>query len=249
MKKLKKSPGLNDNKSKYSGIEFLSYTIPPGKLKPNPNNPYKELPKDDYERLKKDIAERGIIDPLIIDENLILLTGHNRLKIAIELNLKEIPVRKISSEISEKEKEKILVLDNLNRRQLSPDEKRDFIKKYYGEEIQKDHRGKQSIKPTRVGFKEETNKINVAEKVSKEMGMSKRQAERIVSDIRKENKPISENPPGKKYTIEEAKKKFRKPEIKGILEEIEKNTKKMNDIKSKIKNSKDRLKSIGIEIE
>lgn len=194
MKKLKKSPGLNDNKSKYSGIEFLSYTIPPGKLKPNPNNPYKELPKDDYERLKKDIAERGIIDPLIIDENLILLTGHNRLKIAIELNLKEIPVRKISSEISEKEKEKILVLDNLNRRQLSPDEKRDFIKKYYGEEIQKDHRGKQSIKPTRVGFKEETNKINVAEKVSKEMGMSKRQAERIVSDIRKENKPKPDKP-------------------------------------------------------
>jgi hypothetical protein len=168
------------------GYEFKQLYVSPNDLLINPENPYRELNKDDYERLKADIAKRGIIDPLIIDEKNTLLTGHNRLQIALELELETIPVRKLSSLLSSEEKYKIMLLDNLNRRQLTPAEKTEFIKKAYGKEINTDHRGKVKIKPTGDGFKE---KINTAEKISKETGMSKRQAERIISKIKSESKP------------------------------------------------------------
>ncbi|HMV81122.1 MAG TPA: ParB/RepB/Spo0J family partition protein [Leptospiraceae bacterium] len=168
------------------GYEFKQLYVSPNDLLINPENPYRELNKDDYERLKADISKRGIIDPLIIDEKNTLLTGHNRLQIAIELGLETVPVRKLSSLLSSEEKYRIMLLDNLNRRQLSPAEKTEFIKKAYGKEINTDHRGKVKIKPTGDGFKE---KINTAEKISKETGMSKRQAERIISKIKSESKP------------------------------------------------------------
>jgi ParB-like chromosome segregation protein Spo0J len=168
------------------GYEFKQLYVSPNDLLINPENPYRELNKDDYERLKADIAKRGIIDPLIIDEKNTLLTGHNRLQIALELELETIPVRKLSSLLSSEEKYKIMLLDNLNRRQLTPAEKTEFIKKAYGKEINTDHRGKVKIKPTGDGFKE---KINTAEKISKETGISKRQAERIISKIKSESKP------------------------------------------------------------
>lgn len=168
------------------GMKFDSLYISPANLIINPDNPYKDLPAEDYDRLKKDIEKRGIIDPLIIDQHNTLLTGHNRLKIALELKLETVPVRKLASLLSFEEKYRIMLLDNLNRRQLSHTEKIEFIKKAYGKEINTDHRGKEKIKPTHDGFKE---KINTAEKISKETGMSKRQAERIISKIKSESKP------------------------------------------------------------
>ena len=116
--------------------------INPEMLKPNPDNKiFNPLSGQDYERLKNDIRERGIIDPLIIRQDKVLLTGHNRLRIALELKLKTIPVRKVESGLKPKEEKKFLVLDNLLRRQLSPPEKESLILEFYKDEILEDNRG------------------------------------------------------------------------------------------------------------
>ena len=189
---------MKDLKSSYSnhsgeyiknkGYKFTEYSIDPKKLKPNPKNPYKELDSDTYRRLKSDIETRGIIDPLIVDENLILLTGHNRLRIALELKLNEVPIRKIST-LSEPEKNKLMVLDNLLRRQLSPEEKKALILRAYGKELKEDNRGgdrKSKIKSSNELLKSERN---LAKKIEKETGIKEGTAKRLLSEIRNETKP------------------------------------------------------------
>ncbi|MCB1179652.1 MAG: ParB N-terminal domain-containing protein [Leptospiraceae bacterium] len=236
MKDLKKSSGLTSGDYvKSKGYKFLDYTIDPKKLKLNPRNPYKPLDKETYERLKKDIDDRGIIDPLIIDENLTLLTGHNRLTIALELNLPEIPVRKVSN-ISEQEKFKLMGLDNLLRRQLTPEERKDFIKEFYKEDLEKENRGgNRKSKPSIVGFENKGKKRNLAEEVSKYLGISKRQAERDLSEIKNEGKPKKEKSkpsivgfektPSKKAQIRTLEKEIK--ELKKVLNEKETELKKL----------------------
>lgn len=73
-------------------------------------------------QLKKDIAERGILVPLIAKKDYTLLAGHNRLKIAKELNLVKVPVQIVENDLSETDERTFLIKDNLLRRQLSQDE-------------------------------------------------------------------------------------------------------------------------------
>jgi hypothetical protein len=215
------------------GIELLPIEeVKPEKLKPNPNNKiFNPLSGQDYERLKNDIRERGIIDPLICDKSFTLLTGHNRLRIALELGLKEIPVRKIKSELSPKEEKKFLVLDNLLRRQLTYDEKIQFISMYYKEDLEKDNRG--GNRKQKDNNELTSKKENVAEKISNDLGMSKRQAERIASDIRRKSKPTRDgfdNPKPKKMT----KKHLTKDEIKLQIDKIDSQIKALNEKKKEL---------------
>lgn len=61
------------------------------KIKPAKYNPRKNLQKGDaeYERIKKSIIEFGLIDPLIINSDSTLISGHQRLKVLQELNFTE----------------------------------------------------------------------------------------------------------------------------------------------------------------
>jgi len=223
------------------GIELLPIEeMPPEKLKPNPNNKiFNPLSGQDYERLKEDIRERGIIDPLICDKSFTLLTGHNRLRIALELGLKEIPVRKIKSELSPKEEKKFLVLDNLLRRQLTYDEKIRFISMYYKEDLEKDNRG--GNRKQKDNNELTPKKENVAEKIANDLKISKRQAERIASDIRKKSKPSRvgfDNPKPKKVTKSEPSKK----DLQARLIQVRKEIKTLQAEEKKLKNQIDKMK-------
>ena len=223
------------------GIELLPIEeMPPEKLKPDPNNKiFNPLSGQDYERLKEDIRERGIIDPLICDKSFTLLTGHNRLRIALELGLKEIPVRKIKSELSPKEEKKFLVLDNLLRRQLTYDEKIRFISMYYKEDLEKDNRG--GNRKQKDNNELTPKKENVAEKIANDLKISKRQAERIASDIRKKSKPSRvgfDNPKPKKVTKSEPSKK----DLQARLIQVRKEIKTLQAEEKKLKNQIDKMK-------
>ncbi|MDX1961141.1 MAG: ParB N-terminal domain-containing protein [Leptospiraceae bacterium] len=199
--------------------------IDPRKLKPNPANYFDKLPEDDYIRLKEDIAKRGIIDPIIIDESNVLLTGHNRLKISLELEMDRIPVRRVLSKLNNKDKEKLLILDNLNRRQLSPEEKRKFISIVYKDIIFKDNRGgDRKTKPTNDGFEKKQN--NTAKIISSEIGISKRTAERIISEI-KQSKPVEIIKKKLPRATSEIKLRFKELEIKIKQKEREINSLKI----------------------
>lgn len=65
------------------------------KLRPNPRNPFRALEEPEYLDLKNSIASFGIQDPLIVSPNgdgtYLVLSGHNRLRVAKELEMKTLP--------------------------------------------------------------------------------------------------------------------------------------------------------------
>jgi hypothetical protein len=82
-------------------------------IKPNPNNP--RIIKDDkFKKLVKSIQESPKLleaKPLIIDENNLILGGNQRYRACLELGIQDVPVIKMPN-LSEREKQKLLVIDN-----------------------------------------------------------------------------------------------------------------------------------------
>lgn len=63
------------------------------KINPAPYNPRKDLTPDDleYQKIKKSLNEFGLVDPLIINEDLTLIGGHQRLKVLAEAGFTSVP--------------------------------------------------------------------------------------------------------------------------------------------------------------
>ena len=59
----------------------------------------RQLTKDQYQNIKDSIQRFGIVDPIIINKNKdrknIIIGGHQRVKIAKRLNMKEVPCLEI----------------------------------------------------------------------------------------------------------------------------------------------------------
>jgi ParB-like chromosome segregation protein Spo0J len=107
--------------------------IEPSKLHPNPKNAqyFRTETSDYFERLTEDVRKRGIIVPLIAQQDGTLLAGHNRWEIAKRLNLKFVPVQYLASELSEEEAREFVVKDNLLRRQFSSSEWLEIYQQLY----------------------------------------------------------------------------------------------------------------------
>src|SRR5690242_18908112 len=66
--------------------------LPPGDLKPAVYNPRK-IGYTERAALKRGIAEFGMIDPIVArSEDLLVLGGHQRLSVAVEMGLESVPV-------------------------------------------------------------------------------------------------------------------------------------------------------------
>lgn len=82
-------------------------------IKPNPSNPRK-IDADDFVKLVKSIKDDPKLleaKPLIIDENNVILGGNQRYRACLELGIQEVPTIKMAN-LTEKEKQKLLVIDN-----------------------------------------------------------------------------------------------------------------------------------------
>jgi N6-adenosine-specific RNA methylase IME4 len=84
------------------------------------------LDDDVYASLKADIAERGIVVPIVIDEHNNVLDGQHRLKIAAELGMTEVPFE-IRPGLTDHEKQAIAIVLNALRRQLAPEQRRNYV--------------------------------------------------------------------------------------------------------------------------
>lgn len=80
------------------------------------------LSDEDYRLLKEDIQARGIIVPIVLDENGDVIDGYHRLRIAAELNLDDIPFD-TQSGLSEDEKEDLAWKLNDLRRHMTREER------------------------------------------------------------------------------------------------------------------------------
>ena len=67
--------------------------LPVSVLKPAEYNPRKKLKPGDkeYEKIKNSIQEFGFADPLVVNKDMTIIGGHQRLTVAIELGYTEVP--------------------------------------------------------------------------------------------------------------------------------------------------------------
>ncbi|ULH27631.1 chromosome partitioning protein ParB [Leptospira weilii] len=129
--------------------------VNPESLKPNPRNDFDPLGEEEYANLKENIAQNGILDALTARKDGTIVTGENRYKIALELKehkdemvrrrVQNIPVRYYMNELTLDEEYDILEGDNLFRRHLTPEQKKERLKKRilrkYKDELVQDNRG------------------------------------------------------------------------------------------------------------
>ena len=85
--------------------------LPLNKIKPDPDNPRKSYPIKTMESLERSVKEKGILNPLIVEDmgdgNYLLLDGERRFRTATKLKFKEVPVEIM---------EKMSPLDRMMRR-------------------------------------------------------------------------------------------------------------------------------------
>ena len=68
-------------------------TLPVSVLKPAEYNPRKKLKKGDkeYKKIENSIREFGFADPLVVNSDMTIIGGHQRLTVAIDLGYTEVP--------------------------------------------------------------------------------------------------------------------------------------------------------------
>lgn len=138
-------------------------TIDPKKLIPNPANAiFDPLPEDVYQALKDDIAERGLLNPILCTPDYTVIAGHHRLKAALELGMASVPVE--IQNVDDEEAESRLIADNVLRRQLNPMEQARLIKRL------KERAGiRQGTRATSVTFTEVAEAVGVKPETAKQL--------------------------------------------------------------------------------
>ena len=87
------------------------------------NEFFDDLPLAEFEALKKDISENGVINPLHVTPEGVVICGNQRLKACRALGIKDadIPTKVIN--LPENELLIYAIKDNILRRQLTPEQK------------------------------------------------------------------------------------------------------------------------------
>ncbi len=127
--------GTLDNDKKKDENLTADKTVKITKIEPNPNQPRKHFDEDTLQDLSESIKQKGIIDPLIVqdmDTYYEIIAGERRWRAAKLAGLKEVPV--IIRKYTEQEKMEIALIDNIQREDLNPIDEakayRDLIEKF-----------------------------------------------------------------------------------------------------------------------
>lgn len=94
--------GLNKIEHRIEAIEAL---------KEYPGNP-RRITSQNLERLKASILEFGMVDPIIVDEDLLILGGHQRKKAAEAAGLVSVPVMIVHGLTDEKKRKLVVALNH-----------------------------------------------------------------------------------------------------------------------------------------
>ncbi|MEW6682563.1 MAG: ParB/RepB/Spo0J family partition protein [Nitrospirota bacterium] len=104
--------------------------VPIDALIPNDDNQdlFRDMEGEDFEQLKASIQELGVIEPLVVDEEMRVICGHQRLRAAKALGVGSVPA--VIRAVGEPETRAMITIEeNIRRRQLQPSEMARAIKK------------------------------------------------------------------------------------------------------------------------
>lgn len=99
-------------------------------LKPDPDQPRKEFDEDALKAQGASYLEHGVINPIEVDENMMIITGESRWKAAKSAGLKEVPVIVIKG-LSADQKFIRQTCENLARKPLTDKEQVEAFRKIY----------------------------------------------------------------------------------------------------------------------
>jgi ParB/RepB/Spo0J family partition protein len=101
-------------------------------LKQHPRNTetFRDLTGEEFEELKASISDHGIIEPVIVNQDGIIICGHQRVRACRELGINDVPVV-VREVVSDEEHETLLIEENLRRRQLTVSETARAVKRLY----------------------------------------------------------------------------------------------------------------------
>lgn len=88
------------------------------RLRPNPLNPRQILKENGIEELAASIRSQGVLQPLLVTPEGIVVAGHRRLEAARRAGLDVVPV--VIRELSVEEQQEVMLVENLQRDDLSP---------------------------------------------------------------------------------------------------------------------------------
>jgi ParB-like chromosome segregation protein Spo0J len=94
-------------------MEIFDEIIKTSNLKDFPGNP-RIMSEHEKEKLKNSIKEFGIVDPLIVDEDNVVIGGNQRLQAIKELQIDSVPIRKITGLSNIKKKVLNLALNKIS---------------------------------------------------------------------------------------------------------------------------------------
>ena len=100
--------------------------VPIDQLDPNPDQPRQVM--GDLAELMASVAEKGIIEPLIVRQRrgrFQIVAGERRYQAAVQVGLKELPV--LIREVHDSEMIELALVENLQRRDLSPFEEAEAL--------------------------------------------------------------------------------------------------------------------------
>jgi ParB family transcriptional regulator, chromosome partitioning protein len=94
-------------------------------LQPNPNNPRRGITEDpSFDGLVSSIQDQGILQPLLINDDGMILAGHRRYEAALRIGLKHVPVRRLPSRHNH---QLVPLIENLQRSNLSVLDVADYL--------------------------------------------------------------------------------------------------------------------------
>ena len=100
--------------------------VPIDQIDPNPNQPRQVM--GDLSELMASIAEKGIIEPLIVRQRrgrFQIVAGERRYQASVQVGLREVPV--VIRDVDDSELIEIALIENLQRRDLSPFEEAEAL--------------------------------------------------------------------------------------------------------------------------
>jgi ParB family chromosome partitioning protein len=109
------------------GGETIGRLIPIEDIEPNPQQPRQAL--GDLEELIASIREKGILEPLLVRQvggRFQIIAGERRYRAAVEVGLDEVPC--VIRESSDAEMMELALVENLQRKDLTPFEEADALK-------------------------------------------------------------------------------------------------------------------------
>lgn len=104
--------------------------LPTDALKPDLKQPRKNFPEEEIENLALSLKTQGIINPVEVDENNVIITGEIRWRASKKAGIKTIPVKRILNLTSDERFER-QVIENLHHKLLEPKEREDAIYALY----------------------------------------------------------------------------------------------------------------------